>query len=132
VRFLDLDRPSAELIYTPLDAARRRFEGEAGEQSGDEANKEKKAESSAPTRATAYSIFPIILDGDDGRVLFYSSAADLPATRSAMRQQRLLPPPLARGIYSTLPHVLHPFHAPLAASPLQCGYIRRRACLNVR
>lgn len=65
----------------------------------------------------AYSIFPIIFGGGgggDGPVLFYSSAADLPATRSAMRQQRLLPPPLARGIYSPLPHVLHPFSAPLS------------------
>ncbi|EGI65627.1 hypothetical protein G5I_05892 [Acromyrmex echinatior] len=81
----------------------------------------KKAEGSAPTRATAYSIFPIILGGDSP-VLFYSFATDLPATRSAMRQQRLLPPPLARGIYSSLPHVLHPFTAPLVASQLQCGF----------
>ncbi|KYQ46220.1 hypothetical protein ALC60_14642 [Trachymyrmex zeteki] len=33
---------------------------------------------------------------------------------------------------SSLPHVLHPFTAPLVASQLQCGYIRRYICLNVR
>ncbi|KYM98377.1 hypothetical protein ALC62_10901 [Cyphomyrmex costatus] len=85
-------------------------------------------ENSTPTRATAYSIFPIILGSDSP--VFYSFAIDLPATRSAMRQQRLLPPPLARGIYSLLPHVLHPFTAPLVASQLQCGYIRRHIYLT--
>lgn len=107
MQFLDLDRPSAALIYTSFDAARRDdHDGpktkEARSKASNEANKENERKRRVVRRPERHRLLHFSHYTWQRRrrpgPLLLVRAADLPATRSAMRQQRLLPPPLARAV----------------------------------